>query len=610
MSHPIINTLRTEWGYLGKRRKIFIFYIFLFVLAGAIVNLLTPYVIGSIFNSIQNSISTKEELSGLLLKISLLLAITVVFWILHGTARVLETTTSFHVRKNYVNDKIRTVLRLPIKWHKDNHSGDTIDKINRAANAVEDFSGQMTYQIVYGLISFLGSIIILLVIDWRIGSFALGYSFLILFIISLVDKRLDKRYRELNTYSNKLSATVFDYISNIITVITLRLKKKVTEDIEEKQIASYRTFRSSSIINELKWGFASVSIQFMIVAVLIYKTYTDFSANGLILIGSLYMVYGYLTNVGETFYKFADLYGMIIRANAKITGAYPLDEAYQKLESPQTFTLPKHWKEVSLKSVCFTYDQEEGKAKHLENISLKFKRGDKIAFVGESGSGKSTTLTLIRGLYPVDAGEIFCDGAKLPGGIKHVQDHVTLIPQEPEIFNNTFRHNITMGLSTNEAELNKVIEMSQLNSVLQKLPNGLETSVMEKGVSLSGGEKQRLALARGLLAGMKSDIILMDEPTSSVDSLNELKIHESVFEEFQDKTIISSIHRLHLLDKFDYIYLFSKGKIVGKGTFEEIKKDPLFSKMWRRYTQEKVLDKKLVIRRKGRPIRKTVRRNR
>jgi ABC-type multidrug transport system fused ATPase/permease subunit len=133
--------------------------------------------------------------------------------------------------------------------------------------------------------------------------------------------------------------------------------------------------------------------------------------------------------------------------------------------------------------------------------------------------------------------------------------------------------------------------MAQLTPVLEKLPNGIDTSVMEKGVSLSGGEKQRLALARGLLAADKSDIILLDEPTSSVDSLNEMKIHENLFREFKNKAIISSIHRLHLLDKFDYIYLFSRGKIVGQGTFSEIKKNPIFETVWKKYNQEKASDK-------------------
>ncbi|MGY4883966.1 MAG: ABC transporter ATP-binding protein [Nanobdellota archaeon] len=589
MTHPIINSIKTEWGYLGKRRKLFIFYMSLFFLAG-LVSLITPYVIGTIFNSIQESITSKAQLIELIKKIVLLLVITVVFWALHGPARYLEQLTGFHVKKNYVNDKIRMVLKLPVKWHKDTHSGDTIDKINRASGALEEFSSHMTFDILYGVISFFGSIIILFFIDWRIGLFAFLFASITLFIISRVDKKLEKRYKQLNEYNNKLSATIFDYISNVITVISLRLKKSVSEEIEAKQSASYDTFKSAVLLNETKWGLASVAIQIMVVLSLIYKAYNEFTITGTILIGTLYMVYGYLNNVGQTFYKFAWLYGDIIRSNARIVGANPIDEEYKKLEDPEVGRLPKNWKEIKFKNLSFTYDNE-GKRNHLENVSFKFKKKEKIALVGESGSGKSTILSLIRGLYKIEKGEISCDGQVLEGGINNVKEQVTLIPQEPEIFNNTFRYNITMNLPATEGEINKVIQISQLKPVLDKLPTGLDTNVMEKGVSLSGGEKQRLALARGLLAAKKSEIVLMDEPTSSVDSLNEMKIHEQVFDEFQNKTIISSIHRLHLLDKFDYIYLFDQGKIIGHGTFEEMKKNPLFDKMWRRYNKEKILNK-------------------
>jgi ABC-type multidrug transport system fused ATPase/permease subunit len=557
-----------------------------------VITLITPYVIGTIFNSIQKTISSKDELYSLLFKISLLLILTIFFWIFHGTARVLEVTTSFFVKKNYINDKIRIVLKLPIKWHKDNHSGDTIDKINRGSGALEDFSGQMTYQITYGIISFFGSIVILFFIDWKIALFAFVFSAITLFIISRVDKNLDKKYQELNKYNNKLSATIFDYISNIITVITLRLKKTVSEEIDAKQIVSYQTFRSSTIINELKWGFASIAIEVMVVSALIYRAFSEYLTTGTILIGTLYMLYGYLNTIGETFYRFADLYGSIIRQNARLVGANPLDEEYQKLGAPEEGRLPKNWREVFLKNISFTYDKE-GKINHLENINFAFKRKQKIALVGESGSGKSTILSLIRGLYKIDDGEVICDGEILQNGINNIRDHVTLIPQEPEVFNNSFRYNITMNLPATEEEIDKAITLSQLKPVLKRLPDGLDTSVMEKGVSLSGGEKQRLALARGLLAARKSDIVLLDEPTSSVDSLNEIRIHEQVFEEFKDKTIISSIHRLHLLDKFDYVYLFSKGKIIAEGTLEELKKNPLFGKMWRKYNREKLLDKNL-----------------
>jgi ATP-binding cassette subfamily B protein len=591
MVHPIINTIKTEWGYLGKRRNLFVFYISLFTIAG-IISLITPYVIGSIFNSIQQKIASEAELNTLLIKIVFLLVITIVFWLFHGTARVLETTTGYFVKKNYVNDMIRMVLRLPVKWHKDTHSGDTIDKINRASGALEDFSGQMTYQIVYALISFFGSLVILLFMDWKIGLFAFVFSLIAIFIIAQVDKRLNAQYLELNKYNNALSAAIYDYIGNIITVITLRLRRTVSEEIDAKQIASYPTYKKNTVTNELKWGFASIAIQVMVVAILIYQAYTEYHITGTILIGTLYMLYGYLNNVGDTFYRFASLYGDIIRSNARILGAAPLEEEYTKIGEPETGVLPKGWHEISFRSISFTYDSK-GRLNHLENVKFAFKRKQKIAFVGESGSGKSTMLSLIRGLYPLDKGGVYCDGSLLEGGINNIKDNVTLIPQDPELFNNTFRYNITMNLNTTDENIDKVIKMAQLGPVLARLPGKLDTNVMERGVSLSGGEKQRLALARGLLAAMKSDIVLLDEPTSSVDSLNELQIHENIFNEFKDKTIIASIHRLHLLDQFNYIYLFSKGKIVGQGTFEELKKNQLFASMWRKYSKEKSKDREL-----------------
>jgi ABC-type multidrug transport system fused ATPase/permease subunit len=119
------------------------------------------------------------------------------------------------------------------------------------------------------------------------------------------------------------------------------------------------------------------------------------------------------------------------------------------------------------------------------------------------------------------------------------------------------------------------------------MPEGLNTDIREKGVNLSGGEKQRLALARGILAAKNSSILLLDEPTSSVDAHNELLIYEQIFRTFHDKCILSSIHRLHLLDLFDYVYVMGQGQIVQQGTFEELRRQPgLFAVLWKKYQRE------------------------
>jgi len=516
----------------------------------------------------------------------MLLAIEIGFWAFHGTGRILENFTGFYVQRNYTNSKLGKILELPVKWHKDNHSGDTIDKLNRGREALGNFSEYATFNIVYAVLHIFGSLIILFFIDRKIAIFAFIFSFLTLFIIMKVDRRLSKYYKQLNKYSNKLSAAIFDYLSNIITVITLRLRKTVSQEVDDKYMDARKTKLNSILLNEFKWGFASIAIALMTASALSYRAYIDYYSSGIILIGTLYMLYGYLRFVGETFYQFASMYGEIIKYDARIQGAYPIDDAFEEVRSKVDDKLSCDWETIEIKNLDFKYDENVDRS-NLEKINIKSNRGQKIALVGESGSGKSTILSLIRGLYIPNDGKVFSDGSMIQNGFDKLRNHVTLIPQDPEIFNNTIKYNITMDLKTSHEDLGKVIDMARFKKVINRLDKGLDTNVLEKGVSLSGGEKQRLALARGLLAAKKSDIVLLDEPTSSVDNLNEMKIYENIFREFKDKTVISSVHRLHLLDRFDYIYMFDKGSIVAEGTFEDIKKNPKFRYIWKKYISDK-----------------------
>lgn len=144
------------------------------------------------------------------------------------------------------------------------------------------------------------------------------------------------------------------------------------------------------------------------------------------------------------------------------------------------------------------------------------------------------------------------------------------MPQDPEIFADTIRFNITFGIDAKEEDIAEATRLARFDSVLARLPNGLETNIAEKGVNLSGGEKQRLALARGIFFAQESDIVLLDEPTSSVDLQNEHMIYENILSKFGDKCIVSAIHKLHLLDMFDHIYVFDDGRIVEQGDLKSL----------------------------------------
>jgi ABC-type multidrug transport system fused ATPase/permease subunit len=146
-----------------------------------------------------------------------------------------------------------------------------------------------------------------------------------------------------------------------------------------------------------------------------------------------------------------------------------------------------------------------------------------------------------------------------------------------------------LGLPFEEQEILEVCDTAHFIEVVKQLPNGLQSNIMEKGVNLSGGQKQRLALARGILAAKGSDIILLDEPTSSVDPKTEIQIYEKMFDEFKNKAIVSSLHRLYLLSYFDYVYVLKGGHIVDQGTFAELKsRSAVFRDLWKHQEEKRL----------------------
>ncbi|MEO7489496.1 MAG: ABC transporter ATP-binding protein, partial [Ferruginibacter sp.] len=167
-------------------------------------------------------------------------------------------------------------------------------------------------------------------------------------------------------------------------------------------------------------------------------------------------------------------------------------------------------------------------------------------------------------------------------------ESITLFPQEPEIFENTIEHNITLGLPFDKQDIEEVCDTAHFTEVVKQLPNGLQSGIQEKGVNLSGGQKQRLALARGILAARSSEIVLLDEPTSSVDPKTEVKIYEKLFKACEGKAVASTLHRLYLLTYFDYVYILQDGHIAGEGTFADLKQhSTLFNDLWRHQEKER-----------------------
>lgn len=551
------------WHHAGKRRPLVVAYVLMFVTSN-IVWLFEPYVIGQILNEFQIAATTGAPVGSIVTLLIVLVALSAGFWLLHGPARILERTTAFHIRLSFKQHLFATITSLPLQWQKNHHSGKTINRISKATNSLYEFS-ENGFHLIEMFIRPIGALVALTIILPMATVLTVGSMTLALFLVFLFDKILFPLYERINEKDHKVAAVLHDYIANITTVITLRLEKLTQSELFRRMSHYFPIFRKEVILNELKWFLATMAIAITTAIVLGWYATTSVAAETTLFVGTFYMLYDYLQKIGSAFYTFAWKYGQMVEQYANLRTVEPILRT-DRSDYHYDCRLPVSWKTIEIKDLDFTYKDEEQRTHHLKDIDLTLERGQRIAFVGESGSGKSTLMVLIRGLQTADHAEVLCDGKPLPHGLKDVGSTATLIPQEPEIFENTIEYNITLGTEQTPEEIMEDVKLARFDAVLKKLPKGFQTNTAEKGVNLSGGEKQRLALARGIFAAKDSDIILLDEPTSSVDPGNERLIYENIFARFKDRVIVSALHKLYLLPLFDTVYVFEEGKLIDKGT--------------------------------------------
>ena len=555
-------------------------YVCLF-LGSNTVDLLEPFVIAYTLDTIAREGVNADNLNKIILLFTSFIILTIAFWAFHGPARVIENRNAFFARANYRQHLLEGTLSLPAAWHTDHHSGDTIDKIEKASRALFDF-GSSTFEVIESILKLVTSFAVLLYFDVPSSIIVVAMVVLTIATVLKFDKRLESQYDQLNKNENEISAKVFDVISNVSTVIILRIEKLVSKSIVKKILQPLPLFMKNNKTIEVKWFIVSMCAGIMVFLVMCSYFYGHVRAGIPITIGAVFLLYNYTNRVSEIFYRFAYQYGNLVQNQARIRNVESIENDFEKIEKSQVPDAPSNWSTLDIKNLSFAY--QSSSRLDLDKVSMSIKRGERIALIGHSGSGKTTFLKLLRGLYNPKRVDIVMDGQKLDHGLQAISSQMALIPQDPEIFSTTIKENITMGVSHTMDTIRKYTDMAAFTKVAERLPKKWDSSIVEKGVNLSGGEKQRLALARGLLACADKSIVLLDESTSSVDPKNEAIIYDNIFETFKDKSVLASIHRLHLLRSFDTIYFFEGGKIIGSGSFEQLLvSSAKFKDMWEKY---------------------------
>lgn len=580
--NPYLSLMRTAWKYAREERKKYVLVYAMFSISN-ILDALNPIIWGMFINAVQ--LQGSDVLRSAWIYVGAYLLIRLLDWLFHGRARIIESRLAFNLSRNYLQELYHKTLQLPVRWHQDNHSGATINRVRKAYEALKDFFGS-GFRHIHAFAKFFFSFVAMLYFTPLFGSIAILMGVGIIWIIFRFDKPLIKVMNETNEREHEVSSTLFDSLSNILTVITLRLERRMEKGVLSRVMNVYPPFNRKVVLNEWKWFTTDYAIGLIYCVILIGYIYQNYQPGEVFMIGTLVTLVTYVDRFISVFHDVAWQYTQIVGYYTDVKAADRIVEAYAEQHRREAAdVLPGDWKSLDLQSINFQHQEvleKDFQKQGLFDLSLHIQKGKKIALIGESGSGKSTLLALIRGLYDAQPGGMALVDGKKQVAVDAIAPHVTLMPQEPEIFENTIEYNITLGLPIPPEELELVIQTARFKEVVEQLPQGLKSNIKEKGVNLSGGQKQRLALARGILAAKDSHIVLMDEPTSSVDPKTEVEIYDHLFEQFQDKAVVSSLHRLHLLSKFDYVYILDQGRVVDQGTFAELyEKSTIFQELWR-----------------------------
>ena len=559
--------LSGAWGATkNERGRLALFTIF-FVIAYTL-DLLVPWAIGYTLGVFVKMGVTDEAIHQGLIGVGFYTLLRLGYTFFHHTARYIQNRVAYSARMNVMGTIFETLLKFPLRWHVLRHSGENLSKLHRSTSAIDSMIGTYIWQIIEGTVKVVFAGVAIFALDFWVATNVLVLATVTIGTMILFNRSLTKRIRRNNSFGDRMNRICVDYLSNVVTVKTLGVEDSAKRHFHAQIPEGLKLSQSISGYMELKWGSTGIGYALVISSSLMIYFYGHRGMTDPLDVAQVYVLLNYLDRIFQAIGSFTGYYSGMIEASTAYEDATTL---FAEMETiPQrnvSGTFDRNWQALRIENLAFSY--VAGEKIGLNNVSLPIYKGEKIALVGHSGSGKSTLLKIFGGLISPDSYNLSSD-LQASVHFDDVSPTCLLLPQEPEIFTETVRYNLTMGEDFDPKEITFFASLCKLDTLLSRLPHGLESHLAEKGLNLSVGERQRIALARGLLRASKKDIILLDEPTSSLDPKTEREIFLGLLYHFSNRTIISSIHRLNLVPLFDRIVFMAQSSILEIGTFAEL----------------------------------------
>ena len=470
------------------------------------------------------------------------------------------------------------IHKLSMRYHTSRKTGGLSRIIERGVKGVDFLLRFLLFSIGPLFLELLmTSIILFFVFDVRFLLVVLITIFLyIIFTFSVTEWRVKIR-KIMNEQDTDANQKAIDSLLNYETVKYFSAENREISRygsaMTKYEAASIKTLYSLSFLNFGQSFFISSGLVVVMIMAAIGVH------DGTMTVGDFVMVNAYMIQITMPLNFLGTIYREIRQAIVDMSEMFDLLEQPAEVEDKNGANeLIVSNGVIEFKKVSFGYDRERN---ILKSISFTVKKGQTLAVVGSTGSGKSTIGRLLFRFYDVDKGSIFIDGQDISQVTQEsLRRNIGMVPQDIVLFNDTIFYNIAYGkLNASKAEVESVAKAAKIHDFIMELPLGYDTSVGERGLKLSGGEKQRIAIARTLLKA--PDLLVLDEATSSLDTRTEKDIKESLLSLGRGRTTIIIAHRLSTISNSDQIIVVEKGEVIESGTHKSlIKLDRVYASMW------------------------------
>ncbi len=475
---------------------------------------------------------------------------------------LVSKTITFEMRSKMI-DKLG---RISIRQYETKGSGGINSHLITDIETIDQFVGSTLAKFVISFLTVIGTAIVLLWLDWRLGLFILLVNPIVIYFSrklgSMVKHLKRKENHSFEIFQNRLVETL-DGIYQLRAANKEReFLQQLKESANQVRVDADKYAWQSEAAGRVSFLLFLIGFELFRAVAMLMVMFSDLT------IGQIFAVFGYLWFMLSPVQELLGIQFSWYSAKAalkRINDLLELEEEDRPVSKVNPFNETREV-DVKIEHVDFSYNNEN---KVLDDLSLHIPAGKKVALVGASGGGKSTLIQLLIGVYRQNAGSIrFNDELTEDIGFEVIRDKIAVVLQQPILFNDTLRHNLTLGGHFDEMSLWRALEVAQLQDVISQLNHGLDTQIGRNGIRLSGGQRQRLAIARMVLSNPQ--FVILDEATSALDTATEAALHKALTEFLRGRTTLIVAHRLSAVKQADLIYVLEDGKVTQTGTHGEL----------------------------------------